>query len=304
MERHAPQGFGRRLPWLPLLALGVAMAVLLTAQEGWAALAALLVLVGLVTFNALQRRRVLALERQLVDVHELSLQRRWPQALATAWGLLPRLRRLPDLFARTAAFLAYGLDEQGQFEAAIVGYDFLLRHMPAEHPGAMLLMIQRAMAQLAVDRLTDADEALRRLRHLEQLPPNGMSAAYRLAALCQIVRTQHFADAAELEEHLVERLRPLGVEAGYGYGLMALARWRANDAANQASPTDLSGAGPVPGAGAGLPGVPGAAEWWRRATLLLPVEALVRKFADLAPVAQALAPSAPLPHVNGETHAG
>lgn len=288
LEKHAPRGMGRHRPWLPLLAMATAMAVLVAAEEGWAALGALGVLAGLVGLSAAQRRRVLGLEREVAKVHELALQRQWARAMAGAWGLLPRLRGLPDLFARTTAFFAYGLDEQGAFEAAIVGYDFLLRHLPAEHPGAMLLMIQRAMAQLAVDRLTDADDALRRLRHLEQWPGSGLSAAYRLAVLRQMVRTQHYADAAGLEDRLIERLRPLGVEAGYGYGLMALAKWR------------LASEGAGAGAGAELESRgEGAEEWWRRATLLLPVEALVRKFADLRPVAAALTASGRLPTPEG-----
>lgn len=289
LEGHAPRGGGRRLPWMPLVALGAALALLFTTQEGWAALGALGVLAVLVGWNAVQRRRVLGLERQLVKVHELSLQRQWPAALSTGWALLPKLRRLPDLFARTVAFIAYGLDEQGAFESAIVGYDFLLKRMPTEHPGAMLLTIQRAMAQLAVDRLTDADESLRRLRHLEQWPGSGMSAAYCLAMLWQMVRTQHYADAVGLEERLVQRLRPLGVEAGYGYGLMALARWRLSAEA---------------GAAGGESRGTGAEEWWRRATLLLPVAALTRKFADLEPMARVLKATEPFPSEEGGRDAG
>ncbi len=129
------------------------------------------------------------------------------------------------------------------------------------------MAIHRAIAKLLCDHLTDADDALRKKRGAaEQYPDTPIAAAYRYAALVQQVQTNHFADAVAASDDLVVQLRPLGVEAGYGYALMALSHH--------------------------MTGADGAAAWWSRATTLLPPATLTERFSQLraiehlAPVVQ------------------
>jgi hypothetical protein len=76
------------------------------------------------------------------------------------------------------------------------------------------------------------------------------------------VRTNHFADAVEGCDGLLDELRPLGVDAGYGHALVALAYHH------------------LAGAAAGEQ----AALWWSRATLLVAAPALLDRFAELRPL--------------------
>ncbi|MEM6554001.1 MAG: hypothetical protein AAF750_17940, partial [Planctomycetota bacterium] len=128
-----------------------------------------------------------------------------------------------------------------------------------------------------LDRLGDADEELRRVRGvvegfgevgggasqataLRAEERERLAAGYAYAGLVQDVVTHHFAEAVERGDGLVERLRPMGMEAGYGYGLMALCHWKVGDEA-------------------------GARRWWTRAVLLVPGEALVGRYAVLGELA-------------------
>jgi len=122
----------------------------------------------------------------------------------------------------------------------------------------------RAICALHADRLADADDTLRQLRGLIAPYAKGaVGAAYRLAELTQHVRTHHYTEGLERADRMLEDLRPLGVEAGYGHALIALCHQedRADrDAATRQQQVDL---------------------WWRRATLLLPAAALTERYPEL-----------------------
>jgi tetratricopeptide (TPR) repeat protein len=211
--------------------------------------------------------------QQVTRAWELALLRQYREALRRAWRLLPEVRDQPELHGRCVAVIAHTLDELAAYEAATVAFDYLLERLPDGHPMATRVRLQHAAAAFAMDHLADGDDALRKLRPIAEERPNSqISAAYTLARLIQDVRTGHFAEAAEHAEQTAEALRPLGVEAGYGHGLLAyccdqLAGHEAD--AERAQKRREA-----------------AARWWRAATILLPPAALSHRFAELGRLAK------------------
>ena len=264
------------MAWLPLLVLAAALVLLVVANEGWPQVLPFVLLIGLFVFTAYRSRLLVQLDAQVLRVQELAMLRHYPPAMRLAWRLVPRLTTIPPLHHRVVAFLAHLLDQVRAYEAAIIAYNFLLDGLPQDHPAAAQFEIHRAMAQLAIDRLTDADDALRRLRrHDDAQGQPATAAALRLAQLIQQVRTNHFDDLVASAPRLVDDLRALGVEAGYGHALVAYAYHMLDD-----EPPSGRRAGP----------------WWSRATLLMPASALVERFPELRamtncyPTASALPP--------------
>jgi hypothetical protein len=307
LERHSLRPLAFNWAWLLLVGMCLLAAVGWSAEQNWVALAAWLLVLGLLFVLTGRVRRLRALERELVQAHELALLRRWPEALRRAWRLLPAAARVPELHGRAVALIAHTLDQLQAPEAAIIGYDYLLERLPAEHPAASQLRVQRALAHLACERLTDADDALRRLRSAAAAAQRGdesggdsggdgpapsdaargaleaARATLHLANLVQCVRTGHCADAADLAPGLIAQLRPLGLDAGYGYALLALAYYEL--ARRQRGP-EAEGA-PAVAPDATAPEVSDdAARWWARATLLLPPAALIARYPELAVLAR------------------
>jgi tetratricopeptide (TPR) repeat protein len=220
--------------------------------------------------TAVRTRRTLDLESKARRVQEVAMLRRYPEALRRAWRLLPQATPVPFLHGQTIAMIAHCLDTLGSYDAAIVGYDYLLKRLPPGQPITVHIGVSRAAAALGAQNLSDADDALRRLRGaVEPFPNSPISAAYRLAQLAQHVRTNHFQDGVSQSEGLVEALRPLGVEAGYGHALMALCLYHQPDSDDR------------PGHGRKA-----AQHWWRQATLLLPPATLIQRFPELAPLTE------------------
>jgi tetratricopeptide (TPR) repeat protein len=265
LQQNEPQGPNRWTGLLPFIALGVVMGMAFTSHHALAALLPIAVVVGLLAILSWRVRSLKRIEQRAVRVQELTLTRSFPQALRLAWRVLPDLRALPELHGRTVAAIAHCLDQVKAFDAAIVSYDYLIVHLPNDHPGAVQLTIQRSIAQLFADQLADADDALRRLRNMiERYRDSAIGASYRLAYLVQQVFTGHYADAIEESDNLIDDLRPLGVEAGYGYALMALSHHKLDG-----KDTNL---------------------WWERATLLVEPASLVERFDQLDPL-RMLAPT-------------
>ncbi len=305
--------------WTPLALLLGAMMLALSHASPMAQLAPWAAL-GLLYFIVAARvKRMRLLEKQVTRVQEMALTRRTRAAFDHAWGLLPQLAISPELHGRAVAFLGHLLDQLKAYESSIVAFDFLIDRLPSEHPASIQLRVHRAISQLACDRLADADDAIRRLRVLQE--PLGASpthAAYHFAVLMQCVRTRNYDDAVKRSDTLIDALRPLGVEAGYGYALMALScsalsQKQAMTAATRpavagrmsgvhdeadasaisvdaaVSPADARGSGAVDiGAAASLAPAPApslaaqAATWWSHATLLLPPGELSERFAELS----------------------
>jgi hypothetical protein len=304
LERHPPRPASPVAALVPLLSLGIFLilaAALFAGPGGWPRtvlfLAALGGLIGMSFFTGHRIRRMRQLEQRVAQVQQLAVLRRWPEALRLAWRVLPEAGIAPEAHGRVVAAIAHVLDQVKDYEAAIVAYDYLIERIASDQPGALQLRAQRAIVEVLADRLTDADRSLRSLRGSfdGQPEPTPASAAFRLASLIQQVRTHHYRDAADLAATLLDDLRPLGVEAGYGHALMALSFHELPDPLDRPDPD------------AAQVNRREAATWWSRATLLLPVSALLYRFGELAALTQdpALVPATqsatpPLPPSGGE----
>lgn len=279
LQRCAPRRGRRWANLLPFLGLGLIVGLTFAADTLGSILLSLLAMTAFVAVLSVRVHLLRRAEQEATRVQELSVTRHYRQALSRAWRLLPKVRILPEAHGRTIAAMAFCLDQVKAYETAIAAYDYLLGRLPPDYPGALQLGVQRVVAQLMADQLTDADDALRRMRGVvEQYPQTPIAAGYRLAGLLQQVRTNHFADAVAESEGMVESLRPLGVEAGFGYALMALAHFSVD-------PTE-----------AASPDAP-AALWWARATVLLSPWALIDRFDQLGQIAHL--PATPLPQPLG-----
>jgi len=289
MEQHLrdfpPTPPSPLISMVPLAVLAAAFVMLLIPQ-GPTAYLALILVAGMLVWLANRVRKQRQLSTTVAQLQEKATLRYWPDALASAWRILPAVAAWPTLHARVIAAMAHCLDQLRAFDAAIVTYDYLIKRVPSNHPGTVQLQLHRTMAQLASDHLADADDALRQLRKIpavaEPQSPNVLSAMYRLAYLIQQVRTRHWDDAVAQSQNLEQDLRPLGVEAGYGYALMSLSYHQL--------PVELD---------VNVDRPKQSATWWSRATLLLPPGELTKRFNELAPlvtdpaVAVATSPSLP-----------
>lgn len=152
-----------------------------------------------------------------------------------------------------------------------MAYDRLLADLPGDHPGAVYLKIFRAISSLFEDRLADADETLRRLRGpVEAMPGSPAAAAYRFALLFQAVKTARYDDAIAESDGLIPALQPWGIQAGYGYALLAYCYQQSPRTAPPAPHDSASESSSL------------AHLWWERATALLSPHALRQRFPELA----------------------
>jgi tetratricopeptide (TPR) repeat protein len=246
----------------PLFVIGFLIAIALIAggPGGW--LLPWLGFLGLIVYGGRRLRKVRSLEARLNRAQELATLRHHRAALRAGWNLIRDTQAHPPLQHRAVVAVVQCLDEVGAHDAAIVGYDRLLDDLPPEHPGAAYLQTHRAIAALFTDRLSDADETLRRLRGpVEELPGSPTRAAYRFAKLFQAVRTAHYAEGIAESDGLVEALRPLGIDAGYGHALRSWCHRRRDDAQ--------------------LDDAAEAQRWWQRAVTLVPAAALRQRFPEL-----------------------
>ena len=266
LEEYPPRPPSRLIAWSPILLMVVIAVTMLTglAMLGW------LMALGGIAALGWRVKYIRHLEAQIARTDELAMLRWWPTALRSSWKLVPKVAAMPTMHGRVVAMLAHSLDQVKAYDAAIEVYDFLIGHLPADHPVAIQLNISRSLAQLHNEQLIDADDALRRLRNLPKVFENTpVSAALRLANLAQQVQTNHLDDALGCASTLVDDLRPLGVTAGFGHALMA-------STCHQLS----QGGDLMLKAEAGV--------WWSRATLLLPPGALVDRYPQLKQVAESL----------------
>lgn len=282
LEEHPPRGPSRIQAWLPLVALGLLLGVLVSGSSALVAVAPWVLLAGLFIAMAMRGRWLRQIERRSAQAQELAMLRHYPQALRLAWRIIPRTQTQPHLHARATAVLAHCLDRVNASDAAIAAYDALIDRLPPDHPGALQLRAHRSIAQFQADRLLDGDDSLRKLRPLMEACRHAPTrAAFRMAELIQRVRTNHALDAMEFEQSLVHDLRPLGVEAAYGHALMALAH---HQLAQRTQPPKTDDFETMDHETLTL-------VWWQRATLLLPVQALALRFAELQPLADKFAPA-------------
>lgn len=261
----------QRGPLLMVIAVA-GLALLMIGQPGFALLP-LLGLLALMAYLSGQARNAAQLQTRAVRAWELAMIRRYREALGQAWDLLPACRTRPELHGRALTVIAHVLSELGRDEAAEVAYGYLMDRLPPDHPLAMRLKLQRAIAALTGGRLADGDDALRKLRgQTEGSKDTSLAAAFRMARLVQDVQTGHYADAVAEAESTERALVPLGVESGYGYALLALcchqlAQHAAHEDEHKRS--DLANL---------------AQKLWNKATLLIPASALVYRYPALQPL--------------------
>lgn len=272
LESHparSPSPWVSAWPWAVVVA-GVVLASL--SPGPGLSLLPWLALAGALGWFSWQRRQQAQLVAQAQDVRAMALMRQDVQALREAWRLLPRLTHVPPMFGGNVFVLAECLDRLGCYEQAIVAYDHLIDRLPEKGPDAATLQLRRAMAELQCERLLDADNTLRRLRGPVEsgMYPQPIPALYRLAELMQQVHTHHYAEAVRGAPRLIRQLRPLGVSAGFGFALVALACRMLDDHA-----VDCHDAPEA------------AVRWWKRATLLVPAARLVERFPSLAVLSEA-----------------
>lgn len=279
LEAHPPiQGnsWQAKIPHLAIAAVGLLMLAMLFQPAMM--LLPLLGLLGLSAYLSSRTRTGHEMQERVNRAWELTMIRRYREALGEAWRLLPSCRSTPELHGRVVTIMAHILGELGKDESAEVAYAYLMDRLPKDHPLSLRLRVQRAIAALREGRLADGDDALRRLRGEPNINKNGaLLASYTLARLLQDVRTGHFADAIEHADDTAEALKPLGIEAGYGHGLLALCYQQLAD--RQAKDPDATN--PLDQIGL-------ARQSWQRATLLLPSAALLFQYPELAPLADTM----------------
>jgi tetratricopeptide (TPR) repeat protein len=258
-------------PWFFLAVMAMMVFTLmlgLLSESGGSALLAVVMTVGLMSVVVGKARKVRMAEEDTRRVHELTVTRQWHASFDLAWQTLPLVKQMPEQYARTLACLAYDLDQLRQYDSALIAYKLLLETLPQEHPFLPQVQTHMAIALLSNDQLADADDRLRKLRlQAGKLSPP-VKALVRLADLIQMARTYHFSDVVELEQGAKEMFRPLGVEAGYAYGLMAYARHMlARQGSDEATKAEHDAQ---------------ADKWWQMATLLVSPKRIVERFGALS----------------------
>lgn len=270
LKRYPAREPSKLTAWMPIIAMATVIVLTMVIQSDWVLLLPWLTVGVVFVLLAMKMRNAQRLEQRITDAQELAMLRHWRQSLRLTWRLIPSLVTQPPLHGRAVALIAHCLDQLKAYDAAITAYNHLIDCVSAQDPVSIQIRIHRTIAQLANDQLIDADDDLRKLRtHTDVLAHPVIGAAYKLAQLVQQVRTNHWAEAVEDADQRIDHLRPLGVDAGYGYALTALSYYKLDNDDTAA-----------PLANAGL--------WWSRATLLLPVGTLVDRFAELDQIAHAL----------------
>lgn len=258
----------QRGPLFMMVALA-GLGLLMISQPGFAVLA-LLGLLALMAYLSGQARAAAELQARAIRAWELAMIRRYREALGQAWELLPACKSKPELHGRAVSVIAHVLSELGKDEAAEVAYEHLMDRLPMDHPLSLRMKLKRAMAALTTGRLADGDDLLRKLRgQTDAHNDPSLAAAFHLARLVQDVNTGHYADAIADADNTAKALIPLGVEAGYGYGLLALCfHLLAQHDPAQDDPTRDQR-------------TQQAARYWDQATLLIPPAALVYRYPEL-----------------------
>ena len=202
------------------------------------------------------------MEREGMKIDELAMRRKYVEALRGAWVLLPRSKKRHGLYMRMANVIAHCLGELKCYEACAEAYDQLIDRLPIEGDGVKQLRVFRAIAWLMEDRLADADSALRAMRGVkDDYRGTILGATVAYAELLQCVKTFHFEEGLTMSNRLLDDIRPMGIEAGYGHALMATCCYEMALRANEEE--EKSGL------------MKRAKEWWDNAVCLIREEHLL-----------------------------
>ena len=291
---------------LPLAAIGLALAFALFGPPLLGTLAPWVALGGVGVAAVRKARQAKRLAAAMQAAEESFRLRRPTEAYLRADRLLPELVHEPGPSAQCVHLMARSLQALGRPDGCLAATAVLLDRLPPNHPARVPVLLHKAVAEFESDRLADGDATLGKLRSSLDLraapeepaeapeeeaqegpdrrvgrplpapdptPLDQAAAAFRLARLVQSAMTYHAADAvadAEAAGGPVACFRPLGIDAGFAYGLLAWCHLKLHDAE-------------------------AAAEAWARATVLVPAHALVHRFPRLADVDAACPASASLP---------
>ena len=221
-----------------------------------------------VTWVAVRRQR--GEMQQLEAVAELVQLRRWPEAAYLLREMLSEPTRTPAARVQGLIFLTAVLARYHRFADAIAVEEHLLNHVQLDDSTAHALRLGRAMAMLREDRLFDADRAIAELRRLKQNTP---SAGLALVEIYRDVKTGHPAEAIDMFESSLDTMRDqLGHRVGDAWALVA----RAHDLLGQEADAQRA---------------------FERATVLTPVVELLRRYPEVAPLAEKFAPAPAPPEV-------
>lgn len=221
-----------------------------------------------VTWLAVRRQR--GEMQQLEAIAELVQLRRWPEAAFVLRGMLSEPTRTPAARVQGLIFLSAVLARYHRFADAIAVQEHLLDHVNLDDSTAHALRLGRAMAMLREDRLFDADRAIAELRRIKQGAP---SAGLALVEIYRDVKTGHPDEAIDMFDSTLPAMRDqLGHRVGDAWALVARAY-------------DLLGRDAE------------ARRAFERATALGPVVELLRRYPEVAPLAEKFAPASAPPEV-------
>jgi hypothetical protein len=219
---------GRRgISLFPLLLL--AMVLIMTATAGGSSALAQgvvsVLMAGVILFTLVRAKRMAAQQRReqefLREVDEEIRLGRWFQAgyrLVQVLGM-PGVR--PHVRFQTLIYLGSVLNYEGRYEEVEKVYNYLLQNPQLPPPIAFSMQCARAYAILRQDRLTDAYEAISRLRR-GGAPAD--SAMLTLLEMYRQVMTGHHEDALELfESRRTVLAQQLGHRSSDGWALAAAA---------------------------------------------------------------------------------
>jgi tetratricopeptide (TPR) repeat protein len=240
-------------------------------------MAGLIGAMSLVTWYLAKRRRDEM--QQIESIEELVHLRRWSEAAGILQRLLSKPTRTPQARVHALLFLSTLLGRYHRFDDAVIVQNYLLEHVQLDPASDYALRLGRAMAMLQADHLFDADRAIADLRKTNAQNEND-SGGLALVEIYRDVKTGHPDEAVQMFEAKLPVLRKqLGVRVGDAYALAA----RGYDLLGR--PDD-------------------AAQNFERATLLTPVEELVRRYAEVKPLTLKFQPAARPGFINKQPPVG
>jgi tetratricopeptide (TPR) repeat protein len=271
IDAHPPRAASRWKRLLPLAPMGLGLGLYLAAPSGATALVLLGCVAGSLAWSAVLARASHQRRERLQQMHEKATLRRPEEALRIGWDLLPEVNESPLMYGSLLTTFGRCLSELQRDNAAMVCYDRLLESAPSNHPAAKHFACLRALAALFDDRLAEADDSLRRIRVEDEPEGSPLRSTVGIARLLQQARTYRVDDIIENRGDAIDRMRPLGVEAGYAYALIA---WAHEQRRRQPREHD---------------DVHSLADqvrvWWERATTLLPAAVIARRLPETAELA-------------------
>jgi len=229
-------------------------------------LATLVMLIGIT--GAINLRRARAEQATIHAIEELIELRRWPDAALWLESYLSRPTGSPLFRVQALLYLAMVLARYHRFEDSVLVHDFVLDHVALDDATEHAVRLGRAMALLRQDDLLESDRAISELRRASR---GTESAGLALVEIYRDVKTGHPAEAIEIFQGRIETMRKnLGHRVGDAWALVA----RAFDLLNR---TDE------------------AQHAFEKATLLMPLIELQRRYPEISPLVGKYVPSpAPL----------